>query len=734
MQRSRFRCLWVVLALALMVPGAAMAATVGAKVQTVLQSLSARETIPVIVTLTDQGKDLISSAGAAGARRGAGRLALLKKLKAQAQREQASLRGYLQQQGVTNIQSLWLVNALAFRATPAQIDTIAAMPEVASVTLNGTVSAPVTPPTTPVATLQALAATSVSWNIAALNAPALWNLGDTGQGVVVALLDTGVDYAGNTDLQAKWRTQGGWFDPSGMSTIPYDYAESSLAPDFGHGTAVAGLILGESGIGVAPGAQWIAAKIFKQGSSTTNFSDIHAAFQWLLDPDGNPNTDDMPDIVNGSWGLDEINQCDKTYETDVQNLKALGIAVVFSAGNNGPDSSTSISPGNYPESLAVGAVDSSENIANFSSRGPSACGGAMYPQVVAPGVSVTSFGLDGSSATVDGTSFSAPEVVGILALLRNAYPDTPMATLEKAVEESATPLSPSPDNTYGYGFANALAAYNLLGSTPPTLSVYRRLSFGSVPVGSSHDLILTLKDIGTEPLALGQISNASSSPFTITSDSCSNQTLSTILTGSPCTVKVSFHPTVHATESGNLAIPSDDPASPKITIALTGVGNSLPVPTLTAPVNNATGVARPVTVQWLHPSDADGDTVTDSVVISPHADFSLSQTFPATSASLSGSLAAASGGGLILGALLAGLGRRRRTLLVVLLLLGGSLLLFSCGGGGGGGSSSTSTTVPGAPASLTLSVLSPATTYYWKVVSSDGFGESESEVWHFTTQ
>ena len=630
MQRFRFRCLWLFLVLTLMSPATAMAATVGSKVQAALQSLPAGGTVPVIVTLADQGKNLIQAAGADGVRRGAGRLALLQELKAQAQREQASLRGYLQQQGVMNIQSLWLVNALTFRATSAQIDTITAMPEVASITLNGTVYAPVTPPvTSSIATLQALTASSVPWNISAVNAPALWNLGFTGQGVVVALLDTGVDYAGNPDLQTKWRAQGGWFDPYGTSTIPYDYAESAQEPDFGHGTAAAGLILGGNDIGVAPGAKWIAAKTFKDDGTST-VAGIHAAFQWLLDPDGNPNTDDAPDIVNGSWGLEEVNACDTTFEVDVQKLKTLGIAVVFSAGNYGPDPSTSISPGNYSESLAVGAVDSGNQIADFSSRGPSACNDAIYPQLVAPGKQVSSYGLNDTMVTVDGTSFSAPEVTGVLALLRSAFPGRSMTTLEAALKQTATPLSsPSPDNTYGYGLVNAEAAYTYLSTT----------------------------------------------------------------------------------------------------------GNSLPADaTLVAPADGSTDVALPVTVQWWHPKDPDGDTVTDSVVISTSADFSSSQTFPATPASLSGGLAAASGGGLILGALLAGLGRRRRTLLIVFLLLGGSLVLFSCGGGGGGGSSSASTTVPGTPASLTLNTLSPATTYYWKVVSSDGFGESESQVWHFTTQ
>ncbi|HKK01661.1 MAG TPA: S8 family serine peptidase [Desulfuromonadales bacterium] len=640
MKIFKFHVLLTILAFALAVltaiPAPASAATIGPKMQTALQNLAGGATVPVIVTFVDQGEGLIQAAGADATRRGAKRLALLQRLKEHAQNLQAPLRRYLQRQGVTDFQSLWLINALSFRATAEQINTISAMPEVAKVALNATVYAPETPSvTSSVATPQAV---SIPWNISAVNAPELWSKGDTGQGVVVALLDTGVDYAGNSDLRGKWRSQGGWFDPYGGTQTPYDYPESPHDPDFGHGTAVAGLILGGNDIGVAPGAKWIAAKIFKD-DGTSSITDIHEAFQWLLNPDDNLSTDDAPDIVNGSWGLEEINQCDTEFETDIQKLKALGVAVVFSAGNYGPDASTSISPGNYPESLAVGAVDSSNQIAIFSdgsgsSLGPSACSGVTYyPQLVAPGKAVTSYGLNNTTVTADGTSFSTPEVSGVLALLKSAFPGRSMSSLETALKKTAVPLSSSPDNTYGYGLVDANAAYNYLA----------------------------------------------------------------------------------------------------------GSGNSSPADAvLVAPANGASGVALPVTVRWQHPTDPDGDPVTDSVVISTSSDFSTSQTFLATTAGEAGRVAAAaSGGGLILGALLAGPGRKqRRRLLTAFLLLGGLLVLYSCGGGGGSStSSSTTSTPPAASDSLTLNSLSPATTYYWKVESSDGYGgTSESTVWHFTTQ
>ena len=210
---------------------------------------------------------------------------------------------------------------------------------------------------------------AAQWNLNSIRGPELWNLGYTGAGVVVANMDTGVD-ANHPDLAGKWRGgSNSWYDPNGEHDTPYDAD--------GHGTRVMGIIVGGdnggSAIGVAPDSTWIAVKIFND-KGQASYSAVHEGFQWLLDPDGDPDTDDSPDVVNNSWGLDEsLNECVTEFEADVQALRTSGIAVVFSAGNSGPYPSSSLSPANYPESFAVGAVDETMTIAPFSSRGPSAC-------------------------------------------------------------------------------------------------------------------------------------------------------------------------------------------------------------------------------------------------------------------------------------------------------------------------------------------------------------------------
>jgi subtilisin family serine protease len=225
-------------------------------------------------------------------------------------------------------------------------------------------------------------------------------------------------------------------------------------------------------LGVAPGAQWIAAKIFNDAGEST-FSITHQAFQWILDPDGNLSTDDAPDIMNCSWDLNNAGAVDQEFRADIQALRTAGIAVVFSAGNAGPVSNTSVSPANYPESFSVGMTDSTDTIDPRSSRGPSAFDGtALYPTVVAPGAGVTTTDLwFGSAAlstvTVNGTSFSAPHAAGAMALLLSSNPTLTAGQMEDAIRQTAWDLGATgPDNSYGNGFLDVERAARQLNVLP----------------------------------------------------------------------------------------------------------------------------------------------------------------------------------------------------------------------------------------------------------------------------
>jgi len=436
------------------------AAVVAPQLQRHLDAAGQDEMVKAIVVLKSQA-DLTSVRGLARKNRPG---AAARILRARADNTQRPLRALLklrQAQGlVSGIEPLWITNAISVTATPAVISELAARPDVREIRPDLVVPAPQLPATAPSAPAET--------NVALVNAPELWDLGYRGQGVVVANMDTGVDVT-HPDLASRWR--GGtnsWYDPNGEHpTTPTDVS--------GHGTWTMGVMVGGdaggSSVGVAPDATWIAVKIFNDRGTATSTA-IHQGFQWLLDPDGNPATADAPDVVNDSWTM-SASGCLLDFQPDLASLRAAGILPVFAAGNYGPQSGTSASPANNPEAFAVGATDDTDVLYPYGSRGPSACGQAVYPQLVAPGVGIHTTDLYGLYADETGTSVAAPHVAGALALLLQAFPGMSADRQAAALENSAADLGTvGADNSFGYGRLDALAAYRWLATTPDfTLSV-----------------------------------------------------------------------------------------------------------------------------------------------------------------------------------------------------------------------------------------------------------------------
>ena len=414
-----------------------------------MQAAKAGDMITVIVTMRQQANlNQFPGLDRAGQQE-----ALIRGLQATAAASQASLNAFLnlrRGQGlVDQTTSFWIFNGQSVSATSSVIQELAARPDVAEISTDA---------------IDILPAAVPEANLVSINAPALWSMGYSGQGVVVSNLDSGVSLD-NPDIAARWRGgSNSWYDPYRQHpTSPIDLS--------GHGTWTMGvMVAGDASgasIGVAPQAQWIAARIFNdQGSSTKTA--IHQAFQWLLDPDGNPSTPDAPQVVNNSWTMSNPG-CDLSFQLDLQSLRAAGILPVFAAGNFGPSVSTSASPANYPEALAVGAVDNNGAIYAYGSRGPSACGevSTIYPDLVAPGVNIRTADLYGMYTSQTGTSLSAPHVAGGLALLLSAFPSLSASHQQSALINSAVDLGdPGPDNTFGYGKLDLLAAYQWLQVNP----------------------------------------------------------------------------------------------------------------------------------------------------------------------------------------------------------------------------------------------------------------------------
>ena len=379
------------------------------------------------------------------------RALLVRQLQQLSTESSQAVEAWLASQGIAIDRSLWLINALAVTMPAGSVEDLAVFPGVSIISSDAIVQGP-GPGTAPNAPSY--------YNLDAIGAASLWNLGYTGTGVVVATMDSGVD-ASHPDLSGRYRGgSNSWFDAYGQNSSPADFT--------GHGTQVLGLIVGgDAGgyqVGVAPDAKWIAAKVFNNANQAT-LSGLHAGFQWVFDPDGDPLTDDAPAIVNNSWVLtNTVNECDQEFAADIAMLREAEIAVTYSGGNFGPKSNTSVSPANDTGSLSVGATDDRNKIVRGSSRGPGACDGGTYPKLVAPGKSVLTTDLmPGFYNVVSGTSFSVAHVTGGMALLAGAFPAATTSEIESALTQTATDLgNGGPDNAFGHGLIDLAAAYDWL--------------------------------------------------------------------------------------------------------------------------------------------------------------------------------------------------------------------------------------------------------------------------------
>ncbi|PJA29925.1 MAG: hypothetical protein CO189_01025 [candidate division Zixibacteria bacterium CG_4_9_14_3_um_filter_46_8] len=381
---------------------------------------------------------------------------------------------------VSEYTSLWIMNVIGVSAKLSAIEKIAAMPQVETIIYDTEIELikPVDGPNEPSADDIA----SVEQGLIAIRAPEVWAMGITGQGVLVSSLDTGVDGA-HPAFATRWRgldpryaghPEWAWHDPLTNTIFPFDSAT--------HGTHTMGTICGRSTttadtIGVAIEAEWISAGVVDRGGDLpTRMLRYLIAFQWTMDPDGNPSTLwDVPAVSSNSWGhaLSNFpeNPCNEYYWETLSNLEAAGVCVVFAAGNEG---STGLRvPANRAtddyNSYSVGAVDGNTSgypIASFSSRGPSYCtpdsSAAIKPEVSAPGVDVRSAAPGGGYAVMSGTSMATPHIAGVVALIKQANPNLPPEVIKQIMMDTAYDLgAPGNDNSYGWGIVDAYAAVQL---------------------------------------------------------------------------------------------------------------------------------------------------------------------------------------------------------------------------------------------------------------------------------
>ncbi len=441
-----------------------------------------------------------------------------------AQRSQAPLRAWLDAQGIP-YRSFYIVNMLQVQGDKALIQTLAARPDVARIETNPSVRGVEEQPSAissqPSAiSLQPSAVSSqpsvvsdrgsvvygpwsgaapagVEWGVSRIGAPQVWARGYTGQGVVVAGQDTG--YAWNHPaLLRHYRGWDGatanhnyhWHDaihqnnPNTPAGNPCGFDSPIPCDDNGHGTHTMGTMVGDDGagnqIGVAPGARWIGCRNMEQGWGTP--ATYAECFEFFLAPYpitgtaalGNPAL--APDVINNSWGCPPEEGCDATHiallQQVVEAVRAAGILVVASAGNHGSACSTvNDPPGMYDATYTIGATDSGDAIAGFSSRGPVTVDGSgrRKPDLSAPGVNVRSSLPGGGYGPLSGTSMAGPHVAGAVALLWSAVPSLTgaLTATEELLNTTAVPYSSTqcgdapgavPNNVYGWGRLDVYSA------------------------------------------------------------------------------------------------------------------------------------------------------------------------------------------------------------------------------------------------------------------------------------
>lgn len=428
-----------------------------------------------------------------------------KTLSEHAERTQAPLKEIFDAEGV-NYQSFWVANMLVVDADRALVDQLATRSDVGRIDSNRPaywIEDPVianrhdsTTKDTPYTT---------EWGVNNVNAPAVWAMGFTGQGIVVGDLDTGTRWT-HVALKPKYRGWNGtvadhnynWHDAIHVANTSCTANTQAPCDDQGHGTHTAGSMVGDDGVGnqvgVAPGARWIGCRNMNAGvGSPATYTEC---FQWTIAPTdlagNNPDPTRRPHILNNSWGCPTSEGCTTRaeLETIVNNTQAAGIFVEASAGNSGSSGCSSVSdpPALYSATFSTGAISQSNTLASFSSRGPSTfyTPNLLKPNVSAPGVNVRSSYGSGDTVyqNLDGTSMAGPHTCGVVALLWSARPAlvrdiaatktilqnsaNPAVTVNPVQTCGGTPSSQIPNNSFGYGRVDALAAVNLAGgaSTP----------------------------------------------------------------------------------------------------------------------------------------------------------------------------------------------------------------------------------------------------------------------------
>ncbi|WP_371403815.1 S8 family serine peptidase [Kribbella sp. NBC_00662] len=416
-------------------------------------------------------------------------------LKKAAADSQASIRAELDAQHV-KYQAFWGTNAIRIESgSLALAQDLATHNEVEGLYAPVQIEVPKVTPGQ-----QEKAVQAVEWGVANIKANQVWSqYGDKGEGIVVASIDTGVQYD-HPALVKQYRGNNGdgtfnhnynWFDAAGTSP-------NAPSDGNGHGTHTMGTMVGDDGagnqIGVAPGVKWIAAN----GCCPSDAALISSG-QWMLEPTDlqgqNPDASKRPNVINNSWGS-TLPSNDPFMEDITLAWTASGIFGAFANGNSGEGGcNTSGSPGSLTSNYSAGAYDINNNIASFSGRGVGQ-DGTIKPNISAPGVNVRSSLPGNAYGAFNGTSMATPHLTATVALLWSASPSLKgdVAATRALLNQTAidTPNSQcggtdANNNVFGQGRLDALALLNAapIGDTGTLTGTVTAATGGAPLAGAS---------------------------------------------------------------------------------------------------------------------------------------------------------------------------------------------------------------------------------------------------------
>ena len=449
----------------LVVTAIALAGSIDPNLAVVMAGSTDTDLIPVFILAYGQvDRDWVNSA-TDGMNRDERQQFTVSAMKDIADVAQSGIIAELNTANAENIKSLWLANAVYCEATRATIRVIASRSDVVLIERGaGDEEAGLIEPVDVRPLNAEERGKGIAWGVSKINADDAWALGYEGQGIIVAVIDTGVDY-NHIDLKNNM-----WHDTAAGYHYGWDFYNNDNDPmdDLGHGTHCAGSVAGYGAAGtetgVAPSATIMALRVnYYSGGEPTWIEAMEFAIN------------NGASVMSMSLGSGQGNVSQRTAN---ENALTAGVYHSVAAANDGPGAGTVTSPGDSPPPwfhpdqvyhggqsavVTVGATDSNDNIAYFSSRGPVTCWSdytgstpLIDPDISGPGVDIVSTQWTGGYTTKSGTSMATPHLAGVAALMLSANSNLSVAQMDSIIETTSLDLGSSgKDNTYGAGRVDA---------------------------------------------------------------------------------------------------------------------------------------------------------------------------------------------------------------------------------------------------------------------------------------